>query len=168
MAHEKLTEAGGEAQKQLLLVRLDLVLTGGETIQVLLEGGVLHVVHDGGLHLHSSHVLGLLQNEVLQKALDHAAFGVVAHVSRIGARFVVHQLQASHQLYMRRHPVHCPGLGDLIVGELLEVLVAGEVELVCIYQIAVLVQHLPVGDCLGFGLESLGDHLPLPQPDGAG
>ena len=66
MAHEELAEQGGEAQEELLLVCFDLVLAGGEAVEVLLERGVLHVVHDGRLNFHGAHVRRLVQHEVLQ------------------------------------------------------------------------------------------------------
>ena len=66
VAHEKLAKARCESQEELLLIRFDLVLPGRESVQVLLEGGMLHVVHDGRLHLHSSHVSCPVQNICLQ------------------------------------------------------------------------------------------------------
>ena len=65
---------------------------------------------------------------------------------------------------MGRDAVNCTGLGDLVVGELLEVCVAFEVELINVNQIAVEIEHLPVGDCLGLGLEGLRDNLALAKP----
>ena len=168
VAHEELAEAGGETQEQPLLVRLDLVLPGGEPIEVLLEGRVVHVVHDGRLYFHGAHVRCPVQDVVLQQGFDQPALWVEPHVSRIGARLVVHQLKPPHQLHVGRDLVHDPALGYLVVDELAQVLVACEVELVSVHKGPVGVHDLPVGDGLGLGLEGLGDHLALAELDGPG
>jgi len=137
MAHQELAETGGETEEKLSLVRVDLILPGGKAVQILFQSGMLHIVHDGGLHLHGAHVRRLLQYQGLQEGLDQPAFGVVAHVARVGARLVVHQLQPSHQLHMGRDLVHCSRFGDLVVGELLQVSVPLEIELVCVHQLSI-------------------------------
>ncbi len=89
---------------------------------------MLEVVHYGRLDFHRAIIKHVIAYPVLEQSLDHLSLREVPEVPWIAPLLVIHELELSHDLYVRRLLLGLAALVHLVFRQLLQLGMLLEIE----------------------------------------
>jgi len=81
MVDKELAKTSSKPQEKLPFIGFYGILPCREPVKILLEGRMVHIIHNRSFNFHSPHFDGFLDHIVLQQGFNKPAFRIIAHVT---------------------------------------------------------------------------------------